>query len=295
MRRQRDTPADVSLSHCPHCGAPAGEVTQEAPLSRRPGVARRRRHRFRRIRRFLAVALALGLLAGVMLAGLLIVTPPVTNAPALVRALDGAHHAVYPGPPVPQRFAASLVASEDHRFYAEAGIDPIAIARVGLGYLMGKPDQGGSTLYQQLAGLLYTPGRVGVLGKAERVLLGIKLDFSYSKAQILQMYADAAYFGHGYYGLRAASCGYFGLAPAALSWPQAALLAGLMQGPSADDPLTHPTLARARESYVLGRLAATGGLTQSQAGRAYRQPLHLTGHRNAKCAASPSPTPPSPT
>jgi membrane peptidoglycan carboxypeptidase len=223
-----------------------------------------------------------------MLAGLLIVTPPVTNAPALVRAFDDAHHAAYPGPPVPERFAASLVATEDHRFYSEAGIDPFAIVRVSLGYLTGKPDQGGSTLYQQLARMLYTPGQAGTLGEAEQILLGIKLDFSYSRAEVLQMYADAAYFGHGYYGLQAASCGYFGLAPAALTWPQAALLAGLMQAPSADDPLAHPALARAREEHVLGRLVATGTLTQAQAERAYRQPLHLTRQRDTRCAATSS-------
>ena len=289
MRTQESAPADVSSSHCPYCGAPAGELTRELPLAGQPGRARRRRHRFRRIRRLLAVAVTLGLLGGVMLAGLLIVTPPVTNAPALARALAHAHHAVYPGPPVPGRFAASLVATEDHRFYTEAGIDPFAIVRVGLGYLSGKPDQGGSTLYQQLAKMLYTPGRAGVLGEAEQVLLGIKLDFSYSKTEVLQMYADVAYFGHGYYGLPAASCGYFRLAPAALSWPQAALLAGLVQAPSADDPLAHPSLARAREEHVLSRLVATGTLTQAQAGRAYQHPLHLTRHRDARCAATSSP------
>jgi membrane peptidoglycan carboxypeptidase len=239
MRTQGKAPAEVPSPRCPYCGAPTGDLTWEAPLPGRPGMARRRRHRFRRIRRFLAVTVALGILGGIMLAGLLIVTPPVSNAPALVRALDHAHHAVYPGPPVPERFAASLVATEDHRFYSEAGIDPLAIVRVGLGYLSGKPGQGGSTLYQQLARMLYTPGHVGVLGEAEQVLLGIKLSFSYSRAEVLDMYAGAAYFGHGYYGLQAASCGYFGLAPDALSWPQAALLAGLIQIPTADDPLTH--------------------------------------------------------
>jgi membrane peptidoglycan carboxypeptidase len=65
--------------------------------------------------------------------------------------MDKAHHVAYPGQPVPQRFAASLVATEDHRFYSEAGIDPFGIAGVTAGFLMGKPDHGGSTLNQQLA------------------------------------------------------------------------------------------------------------------------------------------------
>ena len=134
------------------------------------------------------------------------------------------------------------MATEDHRFYSEAAIDPFAIARVTAGSLMGKPDQGGSTLYQQLAKILYVPGRPGTLAKAEQILLGVKLALSYPKAEILQMYSSVPYFGHGYYGLQAASCGSFAVTPAALTWPQAALLAGLMQAPSADDPLTHFTL-----------------------------------------------------
>jgi membrane peptidoglycan carboxypeptidase len=78
---------------------------------------------------------------------------------------------------------------------------------------------------------------------------------------------------HGYYGLAAASCGYFSVPPAALSWPQAAMLAGLVQAPTADDPLRSAANARAREMHVLGRLVATGTLTADQAGAYLRTPL----------------------
>jgi penicillin-binding protein 1A len=98
------------------------------------------------------------------------------------------------------------------------------------------------------------------------------------------MYSSVAYFGHGYYGLQSASCGYFAVAPAALTWPQAALLAGLVRPPTADDPLTHLTLAKAQEAHVLGRLAAMGKLTQAQATRAYQQPLDLTNGHTSRCA-----------
>jgi penicillin-binding protein 1A len=87
------------------------------------------------------------------------------------------------------------------------------------------------------------------------------------------MYSDVAYFGHGFYGLAAASCGYFGVRPAAMSWPQAALLAGLVQAPSLDDPLTSPVTARAREEHVIGRLVSVGALTQAQADRALAAPV----------------------
>jgi membrane peptidoglycan carboxypeptidase len=139
--------------------------------------------------------------------------------------------------------------------------------------------------------MLYTPGHSGFASEAEQVALAVKLSFSYSKAQILQMYAEVAYFGQDYYSLGAASCGYFGVMPARLTWPQAAMLAGLVQAPSAYDPLAHPALARAREAHVLGRLVATGTLTPAQASAALAQPLRLVPPELARSApASGTPT-----
>jgi membrane peptidoglycan carboxypeptidase len=230
--------------------------------------------------------MALAIVAVLAFGGLLLVTPSVTDAPALAWAIDRAHGAAYPGPQVPARFSAALVSTEDHRFYFEPGIDPFAIGRVTVGSITGRPGQGGATLYQQLAKMLYTPASSGVLAKVEQIVLGIKLDFSYPKPEILRMYADVAYFGHGYYGLAKASCGYFGVSPAALSWPQAAMLAGLVQAPTAYNPLAHYAAAKARQAHVLSRLVATGTLTQAQANRAYRQPLHLVGGPGTGCAAN---------
>ena len=243
----------------------------------------RRRHRLRWLRRTLGVIIALVVLAAVSLAGLLLVIPSVRNAESIARAFDRAQHVVYPGPAVPPRFAGALVATEDHRFYSEPGFDPFAVARLVAGKLTGRGDQGGATLYQQLAKMLYTPGRSGLGVQAEQAGLGIKLDFAYSKAQILQMYSDVAYFGNGYYGLNAASCGYFSVPPAELSWPQAALLAGAVQAPSAYNPFTNYPAARAREGHVLSRLAATGRLSPGQAQAAFGKPLRLT--RNGHCTA----------
>jgi membrane peptidoglycan carboxypeptidase len=230
----------------------------------------RRRRRWRFLRRAVTLLAALAVVAGLVVAGLLLVAPSVANAPDLARRITAAHHAVYPGPAVPRRFAASLVSTEDHRFYSEPGVDPLAVGRVVVGRVAGQPDQGGATLYQQLAKMLYTPGRAGVMVEGEQVLLGIKLSLTFSKPDILRMYADVAYFGHGYYGLPQAACGYFGKQPAQLSWAQASMLAGLVQAPSVYDPLANFAAARARQAHVLGRLRATGTLTAAQAARAYR-------------------------
>jgi len=235
------------------------------------------------------VVVGLVLVVALGIGGLLLVTPSVGDAQARAQALSRQHHAVYPGPAVPSPFAAALVSTEDHRFYSEPGIDLFAIARLIEGKITGRPDQGGATLYQQLAKMLYTPDRSGITVEAEQVGLGIKLDLAYPKWRILRMYADVAYFGHNYYGLGAASCGYFGVTPARLSWPQAAMLAGLVQAPTADDPIAHFAAARARESHVLGRLVATGHLSQAQAASFYRQPLDLVGGPPGACAAPATP------
>jgi hypothetical protein len=275
-------------------GGQAGWAPPGDPRTARPsGTGAASRGRPRRRHRWLArtalVILGLILVGALALGGLLLVTPSVGDAPARAQALDRQHDAAYPGPAVPARFAASLVSTEDHRFYSEPGIDVFAIGRLIAGRIAGRPDQGGATLYQQLAKMLYTPGRSGIAIEAEQVGLGIKLDLAYPKWQILQMYADVAYFGHNYYGLGAASCGYFGVPPARLSWPEAAMLAGLVQAPSVDDPVAHFAAARARESHVLGRLVATGHLSQAQAVTFYRQPLDLVGGPPGACTAPSTP------
>jgi membrane peptidoglycan carboxypeptidase len=247
-------------------------VGQRAPGTE-PGFAagfgqeQPRRPRGRRWARNLAIlAGALISFAGLALAGLWVLTPSVSNAQQLASDMAESHHSVYPGPPIPYRFAAALEATEDHRFGSEPGVDPFSVVRVAKNWITGGPDGGGATLYQQLAKMLYTNGRTdGLTAEVKQIGLAIKLSAAYTPAQVLQMYADVAYFGNNDYGLAAASCGYFGITPDKLSWPKAALLAGLVQGPSIDDPLTHPGRARAREEHVIGRLVATGTITQAQA------------------------------
>jgi membrane peptidoglycan carboxypeptidase len=219
------------------------------------------------------VAMALVLAGALVFGVLMLVTPAAGNARQLAQTFDDAHGAPYPGVVVPYRFATALEATEDQRFKEEPGIDPVAVMRVIYGAITRRGDQGGATLYQQLAKMLYTPGRANAGAEAEQVALAIKLKYSYSEPEILRLYADVAYFGNGFYGLEEASCGYFGVRPARLSWPQAALLAGLVQGPSDDDPIDHPAAGLAREQHVMGRLVAVGAVSQSRADAYLRIPL----------------------
>ena len=133
--------------------------------------------------------------------------------------------------------------------------------------------------------MLYTPNQGGVPTEIKQIALAIKLKFSYTDPQILRMYAAIVYFGHGFYGLQAASCGYFGRQPNHLSWPQAAVLAGLVQAPSAYDPLEFPKLARSREQHVISRLVATKNLTRHQATTALSVPISALTANSGGCRA----------
>ena len=229
--------------------------------------------------KILAAIIALALVATTLL---YLCTPSAGQATSLAAAQASEHHIAYPGPPVPPNFAEALVATEDHRFYTDPGLDPLALFRVAASWLTGNTDGGGSTIDQQLAKNLYTSGNSSFPQIVEQVVLAVKLNHAYSRAEILRLYAEIAYYGHGYYGLQAASCGYFGVPPAQLSVVQAALLAGAVNAPTYDDPLVYPARARARLVHVIDRMAAVGYLTGAQQQAALSAPLSLPAVRGCR-------------
>ncbi len=241
-------------------------------------------HQVKALRRATVIAIALVFTGAAVFGVLLAATPSAGEAVDIARAQAKRHGIGYPGPPLPRRFTEALVATEDHRFYSliDPGLDPFAVTRVILGRVLGFRNQGGSTIEQQLAKMLYTPDRSGYATvDLEQIAIAIKLNFTYTKMQILSMYAEVAYFGNGYYGLAAASRGYFGRRPADLTWAQAAMLAGVVNAPTDDNPRLHPARAHARETHVFHRLVAVGDLTRSQAEAALSQPLGLVAGKNA--------------
>jgi membrane peptidoglycan carboxypeptidase len=209
-------------------------------------------------------------------------TPSAGEAAALAAAQAREHQIAYPGPPVPQYFAEALVATEDHRFYTDPGVDPLALVRAATSWLTGHTDGGGSTVDQQLAKNLYTSGHSSFPQIVEQVALAVKLNQAYSRSEILRLYAEIAYYGHGYYGLEAASCGYFGRPPDQLTVVQAAMLAGAVNAPTYDDPVVYPTQARARLVHVIDRMAAVGYLTKAQQDAALSAPLDLSAVRGCQ-------------
>jgi membrane peptidoglycan carboxypeptidase len=97
------------------------------------------------------------------------------------------------------------------------------------------------------------------------------------------MYAEVAYYGHGYYGLEQASCGYFGHPASDLTVVQGAMLAGVVNAPSVDDPINNPDNARTRLTHVIERMVAVGDLTQAQANTELSTPLGVVPRDQAGC------------
>jgi membrane peptidoglycan carboxypeptidase len=226
----------------------------------------------RRLRRSVVALVVLGLLA---VGAAWVTTPGVDDARARVDARLAAYAGTPLGEEVPPRIAAALLATEDSHFADHVGIDWRGALRAPLGLLSGT-DRGGSTLHQQLARVVYEDGATDPLARARAVVLALKIDRAWSNQDILRMYLDAAYFGHGFYGVGAAAHGYFGLSPAQLDWAQATVLVGLVQAPSAYDPLAHPELAQARQAHVLDRLVDVGTLTRDDADRIAATSWRLT-------------------
>jgi membrane peptidoglycan carboxypeptidase len=235
-----------------------------------PAVAQPVRARPRRRRR--ARALGIAALAGVACcsaaAGALYADlPGVADAPARVDAIAHAHGGRTLLVAVASRAARATVAIEDRRFFQHGAIDPVAIGRVLVDSVIHPGvDPGGSTIAQQLAKVVYDEPPT-LVGRLRAIGLAFKLERGYTKARILSLYMNAIYYGHGFWGVRQASRGYFARSPRHLSWPQAALLAGLPQAPSLLDPFTHPAAARDRRAQVVSELVRAGALTPSQGRR----------------------------
>jgi penicillin-binding protein 1A len=201
--------------------------------------------------------------------------PGVTNAPVLVAGILRVHHGVAAGPRVPTKLAEAVVSVEDEHYYSNIFLNVFdGAARAALATRHTSGDPGGSTIEQQLAKQLYGDGK-GLGATLCQIGLGVKLSLSFSKSQILVMYLNATYYGNGYWGDVAAARGYFGTSPDRLDWAEAAMLAGLLQAPSAYDPDTNLALAKKRQREVLDQLVVNQHLTESQAEAAFEETLPL--------------------
>jgi hypothetical protein len=235
-------------------------------------IARRRRHRmFRQARRAFGAGMAFALLGGIVFAALLLVTPSAGTAPRLVRNLERAHNWPATSPVSPIRFSAAMNAIQrgGRQTSGSSGVTEL------VGHLFGSPTRRNLAIDQQLVSMLYLGRDNGEMAQIEQAVLVLKLHWAYSENRLINMYAAVASFAHGYYGLAAASCGYFGQRPGHLSWSQMALLAAIAMNPATDDPYEHFARAKRDQAAVLRSLALAGTFSGDEAARLTHEPLHL--------------------
>lgn len=144
--------------------------------------------------------------------------PAVGDAEQRVATIERRHHGRDTGLPLPARLAAATVAIEDERFYTHGAIDALAIGRAAWSTATSDSDPGGSTITQQLAKALYVRSPESLAVRLQAIGLATKLEQRYSERRILEMYLNAIYYGHGYWGARQASRGYFGVSVDRLTW-----------------------------------------------------------------------------
>ena len=182
---------------------------------------------------------------------------------------------------IPQRLRQAFVAAEDSRFYQHRGIDLVSIARAFFKNLeAGAIVQGGSTITQQVTkSFLLTPER-SYSRKIKEAILAYRIDRVFSKDEILYLYLNQIYLGHGAYGVAAAAENYFDKPVADLSLAECAMLAGLPQAPSRYSPFSHPERARQRQRYVLNRMVEEGMVSPAEARVAAETELEIKPRRN---------------
>lgn len=181
---------------------------------------------------------------------------------------------------IPKRVKLAFIDNEDHNFYHHHGLDFGGIVRAGLADFTHKHlQQGASTITQQLARGLFLNNRVSIARKIQEALLAMEIERYYTKDEILERYLNLIYLGSNAYGVDAASHTYFGRSVRDLTLGQAAMLAGLVAAPSDYSPYVNLALAKDRQRHVLGRMADSGHISQSQAVAAAQAPLQLSGQR----------------
>ncbi|MDO5495656.1 MAG: transglycosylase domain-containing protein [bacterium] len=162
---------------------------------------------------------------------------------------------------LPEHLPHAIVASEDRRFYDNAGVDLRGILRALWNNVRGLPTQGGSTITQQYVERYYLGTTTSLPGKFREAILAVKISNELSKEQVLESYMNTIYFGRGAYGIEVAAQNYFGKPAAELSLSESALIAGIIPSPSRWDPAVAPDRAEQRWNRVLDLMVEDGWIT----------------------------------
>ncbi|MBN9061238.1 MAG: penicillin-binding protein 1A [Rhizobiales bacterium] len=210
--------------------------------------------------------------------------PPVATR---VHAGDGSLIAEYykerrlylPIQAVPKMMIAAFLSAEDKNFYTHFGIDIEGIARAGFQLVAGRTDRrqsGASTITQQVAkNFLLTPERT-FERKIKEMLIALRIEATYSKDRILELYLNEIYLGAGNYGVAAASLNYFGKSVHELELHELAYIAALPKAPENYSPIKNRDAAVARRNWVIERMVANGYVKKEDGDKAMKMPLGVT-------------------
>jgi penicillin-binding protein 1A len=178
---------------------------------------------------------------------------------------------------IPKNMIDALVAVEDSRFWKHKGIDYIGIARaLTKDIIHASFKEGGSTITQQLAKVVFLSPEKTIKRKMMEITLAIKIEKNLSKKEIMELYLNKVYFGHGAYGIEMAARKYFNKPAKQLNLAEASLLAGLVKAPSSYSPFNNLMKAKDRQLTVLSRMQDEGYISKAEKEKTYNQPLHLT-------------------
>jgi len=182
---------------------------------------------------------------------------------------------------MPDLLKKAFVAAEDSRFYQHGGIDFYSILRAFIKNLKaGTIVQGGSTITQQVTKSFFLTPERNYTRKLKEAILAYRIEKFLTKDEILFLYLNQIYLGHGAYGVGAAADNYFNKTVQELTLGECAILAGLPQAPSRYSPFHAPEKANQRRIYVINRMLAEGYITNMQAAEAIAQPINIPPRRN---------------
>lgn len=209
--------------------------------------------------------------------------PPVMTR---VHAADGSLIAEYarerrlyvPIQSIPNLVKAAFLSAEDKNFYKHPGIDPEGLARAILVNVKsgGKREQGASTITQQVAKNFLVGNERSYERKIREALIALRIETTFSKDKILELYLNEIYLGLGNYGVAATALNYFGKSLHEVDIAEAAYLAALPKAPNNYHPFRQRQAAIDRRNWVIGRMAENGYITAEQAEAAKKEPLNVT-------------------
>ncbi len=179
---------------------------------------------------------------------------------------------------IPPLLRRAAIATEDKRFYEHTGVDPLGIARaVVTDIALRKKAQGGSTITQQYVKQAFVTDEKTLKRKVMEAMLANRIEKRHSKDEILELYLNTIYFGHGSYGVESAARAYFGKGVEEITLPEAAMIAGVIKSPGRYSPYLDPEAAKRRRDTVLGQMLDQGYITASEHEEAVTSPIKTTG------------------